>query len=826
MTRLLDYTGSTPENYPEPLARLRRWFDLPGAPVTGDPGYYDQPLSFAPMKTDPQGNETPALPRVVRDTAQFGIDMLASPYTGTVPENFVVDTALNALGQHQTPGQLGLFLGKNAREAPLENLRKFEAQKRPGIMGHLWSMLGWGSNKMSGDNPFFEISDADAAFDPRGALQKATEAQAEKVREVRGYGPMSPLQEASVPTARKQLINEGYQVRLRDILDHPELYQNYPELADMPVNIGKLGDDSNYAGMYSSNNKSITMRGPRLPTSIAGSRNNKSTLIHEIQHAIQDIEGWPRGGNVEHMQNVFDYGKHATEVLQTRDYIENAFPGATFEEKLQRASQAYPDPATRPAILKGPRVNDAIDPNFDTNREVFKRYKQVYDMGRTMPKDSMAHTLYQRLAGEAQARAAEHRMDWSADARSMETPEDTMRRANDAAANPANIITPDREGRVIAVGKQPPIDEGPSGKVEKKSEGGATNSFFDLTNLEQVPDVPQEAMERYQPPRGISPRLQSVLGDKRLQKRLQGIIEKGVGMGGRRWYNAEPLRKAFINELGDVEGSAAFGRYMDYVAATSPRSRVGDNIRNASFYYGLERQGEAMPDIGTKNPKPYGHMAQRLHQQNAQTVAGPGFDIIKNPKPPTFATNLKGNQLPVTVDAHATKLPAMLSRDPRWLATSTRLERKNAAGESEFYNVYPRRMHEEGGMGMDQALERPVFWDSSPAPNEYGGLEQLYQGIADKAGITPAQAQASAWIAGGDVTGLGSDSSKAFMDFFEQRLMETARQRGITPQEALRRMIRGEQPLLAKTNPIGKAQAVEQPPPSQDRLLQIMGNQS
>ena len=63
---------------------------------------------------------------------------------------------------------------------------------------------------------------------------------------------------------------------------------------------------------------------------------------------------------------------------------------------------------------------------------------------------------------------------------------------------------------------------------------------------------------------------------------------------------------------------------MDLVAATSPRSDVGTNARNASYYYSRAMQGEPMPAVGDRNPQPYGHMAQRLHQMNAERVAGAG----------------------------------------------------------------------------------------------------------------------------------------------------------------------------------------------------------
>ena len=76
--------------------------------------------------------------------------------------------------------------------------------------------------------------------------------------------------------------------KLSDILEHDTLFTLYPQLKELKVqvkNMDKIG------GNYNKNNKSITL-------STNSTKNNKmveGTLIHEIQHAIQDIEGHELG---------------------------------------------------------------------------------------------------------------------------------------------------------------------------------------------------------------------------------------------------------------------------------------------------------------------------------------------------------------------------------------------------------------------------------------------------------------------------------------------------------------------------------------------------
>lgn len=80
-------------------------------------------------------------------------------------------------------------------------------------------------------------------------------------------------------------------VYLPEVYDHPELYSRYPKLKKMTVH--SIPDDSDSAGEYrkgvfKSSSGSIGFN-PRFK--------DPTTLVHEIQHAIQTEEGFPRGAN-------------------------------------------------------------------------------------------------------------------------------------------------------------------------------------------------------------------------------------------------------------------------------------------------------------------------------------------------------------------------------------------------------------------------------------------------------------------------------------------------------------------------------------------------
>jgi hypothetical protein len=316
--------------------------------------------------------------------------------------------------------------------------------------------------------------------------------------------------------------------------------------------------------------------------------------------------------------------------------------------------------------------------------------------------------------------------------------------------------------------------------------------YFDLSRLEQVPDVPQTPLERYMPPRGVPERTQDLVSNRRVRRQVGEIMDEGALQGAPRWYNTEPLREAFVAELGPERGAAAYRQYMGMVSATSPRSRVPENIRNASYYYSLLRRGEALPVPGVANPAPYGHIAQRVHQTHARSIANNEWNSFQNPKPISFLENLTGNQAPATIDAHAVNLPAMIARDPRWLATETRTPQRGG----DIERIFPRRMHAEGDLTMEQALQRPAVWGGAPEKTEYAALERMYQELARARGLTPAQGQASAWIGGGSRTGLQS-APEPWMQTFEEVLLRTAAERGQKPSQVLRELIRGRAPLLS-----------------------------
>ena len=74
--------------------------------------------------------------------------------------------------------------------------------------------------------------------------------------------------------------------RLSDVLKHPELFEIYPELGEVMVDFGV----PDYGGAYYDPNTNSIGVGQ-------GSKTPGVSLMHETQHAVQEIEGTTRGAN-------------------------------------------------------------------------------------------------------------------------------------------------------------------------------------------------------------------------------------------------------------------------------------------------------------------------------------------------------------------------------------------------------------------------------------------------------------------------------------------------------------------------------------------------
>ena len=115
--------------------------------------------------------------------------------------------------------------------------------------------------------------------------------------------------------------------KLADVIEHPELFEAYPSLENMPV---QITEDLNARGAYRPSEKSIRILANRPADEM------KSTLLHEIQHAVQDHEGFLGQGSTP--SPIFLGGDGLSQV-QARNYADELTKGPQYQQNYEKARQ-------------------------------------------------------------------------------------------------------------------------------------------------------------------------------------------------------------------------------------------------------------------------------------------------------------------------------------------------------------------------------------------------------------------------------------------------------------------------------------------------------
>lgn len=181
------------------------------------------------------------------------------------------------------------------------------------------------------------------------------------------------------------LFQNGFNGTLKDILAHNNLYEVYPNLKDMVVKVRNIGvakgrlNNSLNLGNYIELN----------PFKIQNANDVKSTLLHEVQHAVQQIENFARGGSVQNFETSPSILKQTEAELQgwTKMYNE--------------AWDKFSD-----AISKGDEKEIALR---KSNLDWYGEHLDNIKMNLKTQQDPRG--AYQRLHGEAEARLTQTRAD-------------------------------------------------------------------------------------------------------------------------------------------------------------------------------------------------------------------------------------------------------------------------------------------------------------------------------------------------------------------------------------------------------------------------------
>jgi hypothetical protein len=365
------------------------------------------------------------------------------------------DQIMNAMGPGNV-GMAGIMIGPKAKTWNAVNAAKAEAMERAGAKPEqIWYETGtyrgpegkWrqeiDDSKAVHRRPEEIKSKAQQLQDQQAMLKAAARESLAHGKEV--VSDLFPKEAVAARQAVKKQVSNiddelgGYFGLKADPkrgnylkygYEHPELYAAYPELADYVIAQGKKGDP----GVLGS------MSGKDLELYQAGlnQKQPSSTVAHELQHAIQAIEGTPRGGNTY-------------EFMDARRKAEMMI--ALHNGELSNLAKAI-DLATDPV------QKSVLRQQYD--ERIGKREKLV-------PYTQMdPHQEYRKLGGEAESRMIQERLNMTPEERAKTFPLESY----DKDLDIKNL-------RLLDQGE--PIDI-------YKAQGGTVNAF-DYENPKHVSNV-------------------------------------------------------------------------------------------------------------------------------------------------------------------------------------------------------------------------------------------------------------------------------------------------------------------------------------------------
>ncbi len=204
-------------------------------------------------------------------------------------------------------------------------------------------------------------------------------------------------------TALKRLKETG-SISLYELIKHDELFEAYPQLKD--INVFFDSESSIHHGYYNKEKNIIVFSDSENKTEL------RKTIIHEVQHAVQEIEGFASGSSPEYWafksfdlsERVRSVKKELNSLLKDIGYSEYAETSKAEVKNGQKTrSQHRSDLENFKRNSKYGEQIAAVEAEYNSlkeQRDEIKKPKQWRD-------------YYERTAGEIEARDAANRMDYT-----------------------------------------------------------------------------------------------------------------------------------------------------------------------------------------------------------------------------------------------------------------------------------------------------------------------------------------------------------------------------------------------------------------------------
>lgn len=210
---------------------------------------------------------------------------------------------------------------------------------------------------------------------------------------------------------------------------HPELYKAYPDLRGTTAYVRETENTAggSYAppGASRSGDEEINIRAPNAGIA-------RSVGLHELQHGVQEREGFAGGGNPAMFTQAEEAGL-ARDALAWRREMER-FPGSPSEKDAAAAADYHAMGATD--WIPSKEARDVARYPEDNPEPVLSKLVELYGLDKNISPHT-ARDLYHSIPGEIEARNVQARQDMTPAERAAKPPWETLNWRDTAASSPA-----------------------------------------------------------------------------------------------------------------------------------------------------------------------------------------------------------------------------------------------------------------------------------------------------------------------------------------------------------------------------------------------------
>lgn len=561
--------------------------------------------------------------------------------------------------------------GQKARTANSKTLQLAEQMEQEGASREeIWQETGW-TRSMDGQSWRFEIDNSEAEYRGGGDAQfrenHADYAEYQDLLQKMFEGTISESEMQRMEQlddiwsgeyARLRERVESGNATLADVLEHDSLYEAYPELRNVKVRLES--DTGSKNGSYDPSTNTITISEDK-----PGDSAKVGTMLHEIQHAIQQIEGWESGASPEYWAaREYESGDTASDRAQELySRILNSLDKADqnkviryneLDREMEATFTADPESEAGKRYAKYEAEQDKL------YEELYKNewFRRLLDLQRKMEDPQSAYyEMYLNTAGEIEARNVSERYRMAQEERRKTAPkgadENTLFRGGGGISAEINeqykseLERWDREGRNgnerLILGTTGPILQNlgaENGNIYlngwKISKIMHTHKEMSMQTFEALPQVLEKPSlvlaSRAVRTRGANTRL-VMFGDVRAEngKAVQVVLDLLPTEGGYRLDGMQKVNSAYTKDGGRLSLEDSDVLYTDAKRAAQVLRSLGyrsgspDGLHKDGYIGSIAYDDDGVKISGEKFTSVIGPLQKFSVQEELQDIRENGI---------------------------------------------------------------------------------------------------------------------------------------------------------------------------------------------------------